>query len=262
MTPRLMSASAALALVCLLGACGRGYVPVAMAPAVLPNGDGYGRTTLPPDATLTIEPERVIAGQTAILTWTSENADSGWLQPGPGRVEPRGRLEIRPERDTSYALTVQGAGGEKTVSARVFVISSDPLGRDRRGVDSTDLLPPFDEAVRSMLQDVYFDYDADGLKPEQQQALDANALVLMDLFEDYPTGRVLVEGHCDERGLGEYNLALGDRRAHASYEYLVARGVPASRLRTVSYGEEKPQCFEAAESCWSLNRRAHFEAGR
>lgn len=258
MTPRFRSAGTALALVCLLGACGSKYSPVPLAPSVLPGNDAYSNSNLPPKAILTIEPERIIAGEKAILSWSSENADTAWLEPG-GRVDTQGRMEIRPERDTSYSLTVQGPAGETSVSARVFVVPADPLGRERRGVESTDLLPPFEEAVRTMLQDVYFDYDASALKPEQITALDADALVLMDLFEEYPTGRVMVEGHCDERGSSEYNLALGDRRAHTAYEYLVSRGVPAARLQTVSFGKEKPQCYEQAESCWSLNRRAHFE---
>ena len=261
MTPRFLSAAVALAFAFLMGACGSKYAPVA--PAVLPSdGAGSGLYGRAPEATLTVEPERIIAGETAILTWTSTGADTAWLQPGPGKVEPNGRLEIRPDRDTSYSLTVQGDGGETTASARVFVMPSDPLGgagRNNGGVQSADLLPPFSEAVRTMLQDIYFDYDADALDSDQQRALDANALVLMDLFEEYPTGRVMIEGHCDERGSSEYNLALGDRRSRTAYDYLVARGVPQSRLQTVSMGKEKPQCFEQAESCWSQNRRAHFE---
>jgi peptidoglycan-associated lipoprotein len=69
---------------------------------------------------------------------------------------------------------------------------------------------------------------------------------------------VLIEGHCDERGTAAYNLALGDRRANAAKEYLVSLGIDASRLRTVSYGKERPFCTESTESCWQKNRRAHL----
>ena len=70
--------------------------------------------------------------------------------------------------------------------------------------------------------------------------------------------QVLIEGHCDERGTAAYNLALGDRRANAAKEYLVSLGIDASRLRTVSYGKERPFCTENDESCWQKNRRAHL----
>ena len=73
---------------------------------------------------------------------------------------------------------------------------------------------------------------------------------------------MLIEGHCDERGTGEYNLALGDRRATAARDFLVNLGVPASKLSTVSYGEERPQCREQDESCYQRNRRAHFSPAR
>ena len=117
------------------------------------------------------------------------------------------------------------------------------------------------DALRAM-DDVYFAYDADGLQPAQQEQLDINAEILLGLFAEYRQGVVMIEGHCDERGSSEYNLALGDRRAQRVYDYLVSRGVPAARMQTVSYGREKPQCLESAESCWSMNRRAHFAAGR
>ena len=71
-----------------------------------------------------------------------------------------------------------------------------------------------------------------------------------------------MEGHCDERGSAEYNIGLGDRRSSSAKEFLVSLGVPADRLKTISYGKERPQCTESSESCWQKNRRAHFSPGQ
>jgi peptidoglycan-associated lipoprotein len=106
------------------------------------------------------------------------------------------------------------------------------------------------------LRDVFFDFDRYALKPEGARTLDAS----IEWLKANPSALVLIEGHCDERGTNAYNLALGERRAKAAHEYLVARGVAATRIQTISYGEERPDCTERNESCWSRNRRAHFLA--
>ncbi|NWF99354.1 MAG: peptidoglycan-associated lipoprotein Pal [Thermoanaerobaculaceae bacterium] len=104
------------------------------------------------------------------------------------------------------------------------------------------------------LADVYFDTNKHELRPDARQALAANASWL----RAHRTVRILVEGHCDERNTEEYNLALGWRRAHAVKDYLVSLGVEASRIETLSLGEEKPFATCHEESCWWQNRRAHF----
>ena len=106
------------------------------------------------------------------------------------------------------------------------------------------------------LRDVFFDFDRYALKPEAAKTLDAS----IEWLKANPSALVLVEGHCDERGTNAYNLVLGERRAKAAHEYLVARGVAATRIQTISYGEERPACTERNEACWSRNRRAHFLA--
>jgi len=106
----------------------------------------------------------------------------------------------------------------------------------------------------SPLKPVFFEYDAAELSTEAQQALDANAAVL----KQHPTWVVTIEGHCDERGTAEYNLALGERRAVTARTYLVSLGLPADRLRTVSYGKEFPFDPGHTEAAWLKNRRAHF----
>jgi len=105
-------------------------------------------------------------------------------------------------------------------------------------------------------EEIHFDFDKYVLTPQAMMILDDKAAYL----REHSGVRVLVEGHCDERGSNEYNLALGDRRANSAKNYLVKSGVAASRITTISYGEEQPLCMQQNESCWSRNRRGHFSA--
>jgi peptidoglycan-associated lipoprotein len=106
----------------------------------------------------------------------------------------------------------------------------------------------------SPLKDVYFDFDQYDLSADARTVLRANA----DWLKTNSGARVEIEGHCDERGTNEYNLALGAKRAQSAREYLTSLGVAPGRLSTISYGEEIPVCKEQAESCWRQNRRARF----
>ncbi len=106
----------------------------------------------------------------------------------------------------------------------------------------------------SPLQAVFFEFDADELTSGARGGLEANVTIL----KKYPTWLVTIEGHCDERGTAEYNLALGERRAVAAKSYLISMGIPAERFRTVSYGKEFPFDPGHDESAWARNRRAHF----
>jgi peptidoglycan-associated lipoprotein len=106
---------------------------------------------------------------------------------------------------------------------------------------------------RGLLVDVYFDYDRAELSPESRDQLTRNARFL----NEDPRFSLTLEGHCDERGTVEYNLALGERRAQSAKSYIVSLGVSPSRLTTISYGEERQVCEETEESCWRLNRRVH-----
>jgi peptidoglycan-associated lipoprotein len=118
-------------------------------------------------------------------------------------------------------------------------------------VDITDLF-------RRNVQDILFDYDKADIRPDQVSRLQGNAAFL----RDHPEVRFTVEGHCDERGSEEYNLGLGDRRANAVREYLVSQGLPAGRVNTVSFGEERPACRDQSEDCFQRNRRAGFTLNR
>ncbi|MFQ3573550.1 MAG: peptidoglycan-associated lipoprotein Pal [Thermodesulfovibrionales bacterium] len=108
--------------------------------------------------------------------------------------------------------------------------------------------------LQSKIKDIYFDFDRydirDDAKPILRQVADA-------LISNKKI-KVVIEGHCDERGTREYNLGLGEKRANAAKQYLISLGLPSSRVETVSYGKEKPQCQDKTEECWAKNRRAHF----
>jgi peptidoglycan-associated lipoprotein len=116
------------------------------------------------------------------------------------------------------------------------------------------------EDYLNKLLDAYFDYDKADLRTDARTALNNNSSELRSLLKEFPNTKFVVEGNCDERGSAEYNLALGDRRAKAAQEFLVQIGVPAERLATISYGQERPVCTDHDENCWQKNRRAHLSA--
>jgi len=104
------------------------------------------------------------------------------------------------------------------------------------------------------LPDIHFDFDKFTIRADAAKTLRTSA----EWLKGNPNQALLIEGHCDERGTEAYNLALGDRRAKAAMDFLVALGVPAARISVVSYGEQRPECSEKTEECWRRNRRAHF----
>ena len=108
------------------------------------------------------------------------------------------------------------------------------------------------------IQDAYFDYDKHTLRPDAETSLQSDAKTLSDIIRQYPEFKLTVEGHCDERGSDEYNIALGDARAKQASQYLATLGLPGNQLQTVSYGKEKPVCTDHDEACWQKNRRAHL----
>jgi len=131
--------------------------------------------------------------------------------------------------------------------AETPVVTAPPVVEDPMATRSIDELNR-----ESPMQIVYFGYDSAEVSAEGRAALDANAAVL----KKYPAWTVTIEGHCDERGTIEYNIALGERRAQAVIDYLVSLGVPKERLENVSYGKEVPVCTQSNEACWQQNRRA------
>jgi peptidoglycan-associated lipoprotein len=110
------------------------------------------------------------------------------------------------------------------------------------------------------LEDALFDYDKSTIRQDASTVLKADVTVIRDILASYPSQKLQIEGHCDERGSDEYNVALGDRRARAVQEFLVSMGVPNAQLTLISFGKERPVCTDGTEACWQKNRRAHVTA--
>lgn len=206
----------------------------------------------------TAEPSRIDRGQSSTLQWSVSNATDMSIDRGIGAVQSQGQRQVFPADTTTYTLTVRGPGGSDTRSATVTVAAPavpPPPVVSTPKLSSTEML-------NQQGQDAFFDYDKSDIRPDARDALTRDATLLKQIFSQDPAFTVVVEGHCDERGSAEYNLALGDRRATAAKEYLVQLGVAADRLKTISYGKERPQCTDANEACWQRNRRAHLSPGQ
>jgi peptidoglycan-associated lipoprotein len=125
-------------------------------------------------------------------------------------------------------------------------------------------LTPQDRATLNQslarLEDALFDYDKSTIRSDASVALKDDVTVIRDILANYPSQKLLIEGHADERGSEEYNLALGDKRARAVEEFLTSMSVPANQLTIISYGKERPVCTDQSENCWQRNRRAHVTA--
>jgi peptidoglycan-associated lipoprotein len=198
---------------------------------------------------LTASPDTIERGQSTTLTWQTTNATDVTL--GPNKVEPNGSATVSPTESTTFQLTAKGPGGTKDATARVTVTAPPPPPPPQPTVTDQEL---FNQNVK----DVFFDFDSYNLRPDAQAAIQQD----VQFLKEHPSITFTIEGHCDERGSTEYNLALGDNRANAVKNALVQDGISADRIRTISYGKEKPFCTESNEQCWQENRRAHFVYGK
>ena len=207
----------------------------------------------------TAEPSTIERGQSSTLSWSISNATDMSISSGIGAVQSQGQRQVFPTNTTTYTLTARGPGGNDSRSVTVTVSSAPPPPPPPAPrpptLDSGTLL-------QRESQDAFFDYDKSDIRPDARDALTKDAGLLKQIFAQDPNFSVVVEGHCDERGSAEYNLALGDRRSAAAKDMLVQLGVSGDRIRTISYGKERPQCTDANESCWQKNRRAHLSAGQ
>lgn len=206
-------------------------------------------------ASFTAEPSSIERGQSATLRWETQNVTEASIDNGVGTVPPNGSRQVFPANTTTYTLTVKGPGGTTSRTATI-----DVTERPAPPPPPPPATPSLADLIAKHLQDAYFDYDKSDIREDARATLARNSDGLKQIFQTYPDAVITIEGHCDERGSAEYNLGLGDRRAAAAKEYLVQMGISADRLRTLSYGKERPQCTESNESCWQKNRRAHFSA--
>ncbi len=203
-----------------------------------------------PTVEIAASPSSVERGQQTTLTWKAQNADSVIIDGGVGNVSDSGSVVLTPRESATFTATAKGAGGEVRASTRVTVVAPKEVG----GVTSSDIRSIVDAIRDGRIKDIFFDYDKADLGAESRTILEQNAR----WFRQFPGAKLVVEGHCDERGTEEYNLALGDRRAQATKEYLVELGVAPEQLETISLGEEQPFSPGHDETSYSQNRRAHF----
>ncbi len=197
-----------------------------------------------PTAALAANPDVIQRGQSTELTWQTGNANEVTIA-GLGTVPPSGSRMVSPSESTTYTLAAKGPGGTKDVSARVTV--NAPIAKATPS-------PTDEELFSKNVKDVFFDYDKSAIRPDQTPTVQNDAVFLAQ----HPSIKVLVEGHCDDRGSEEYNIALGTNRAESVKQALVQQGISAERIKTISYGKEKPFCTQDNEQCWQQNRVDHF----
>jgi peptidoglycan-associated lipoprotein len=204
-----------------------------------------------PTASIHVSPQAINPGQSATLSWSTTNATSASIA-GMGAVGLNGSQAVSPSSSTTYTLTAQGAGGNAEATARITVNPPPPPPPVVAPSMTDEQL--FDQNVH----DVFFDYDKYNLRSEDASVVQQDAAFLTQ----HPSMKVVIGGHCDERGSAEYNIALGQNRAESLQKALVSDGVAASRIRVISYGKEKPFCTESNEQCWQQNRRDHVTLDR
>jgi peptidoglycan-associated lipoprotein len=227
----------ALGAVMTLGACKKKVAPPPPPPPPPPAA---------PTASLSANPNTIDKGQSTTLTWETSNATDISID-GIGAVQASGSQSVTPGDSTTYHLIAKGAGGTQEATARVTVNAPPPPPPPPPSLTEEQM---FSQNVK----DIYFDYDKYDVRMGEQSSLQGDISFLMQ----HPGIKFTIEGHCDERGSTEYNLALGDNRANSVKTALIQGGIAADRIHTISYGKERPFCTESNEECWQQNRRGHF----
>jgi len=227
-----------LGAVMMLGACKKKAAPPPPPPPPPPPA---------PTASISVSPASIQAGQSASLTWQTTNATDVSID-GIGAVQPNGSQSVSPTDSMTYHLVAKGSGGTQEATTRLTV-TQPPPPPPPPAPTVTD-----EDLFNQNIKDIYFDYDKSDIRADQRASIQADMMFLTQ----HPNMSFTIEGHCDERGSTEYNLALGDKRASAVKNELTTAGISASRIKTISYGKEKPFCTESNEACWQQNRRGHF----
>lgn len=200
----------------------------------------------------TAEPSTIVRGEASTLKWNVSNAMEVTIDNGIGTVSGSGSRQVFPSATTTYRMTAKGDGGD-AISAVTVTVTTPPPPPPPPPAKTASLTERMDQ-----VQDVFFDYDKSEVREDARATLQRDVDIIKGILNDFPSVVISLEGHCDERGSAEYNIGLGDRRAAGVKEFLVQMGLPADRVKTVSYGKEKPFCTDSNEECWQKNRRAHF----
>ncbi|MGA9527953.1 MAG: peptidoglycan-associated lipoprotein Pal [Terriglobales bacterium] len=227
-----------LCTIMFLGACAKKVAPPP--PPAPPAAEA-------PTASLAASPNTINPGDSTTLTWQTTNANDVSID-GIGKVDTSGSRQVTPAASTTYHLVAKGAGGTQDATARVTV-SAPPPAEQATTANLTE-----QELFAQNVKDIYFDYDKADIRSSDQSTIQGD----VQFLQQHPGIHITVEGYCDERGSTEYNLALGTSRADSVKSALVQAGVSGDRIKTYSYGKEKPFCTESTESCWQQNRRAHL----
>ena len=240
-----LPAGACLAVAIILAGCHKKVVapppPPPPPPAPIPA----------PTATIRVDPSAITLGQSATLVWQTANATSASID-GIGTVPVNGMQAVTPSTSTSFTITAKGPGGTVEATTRITINVPPPPPPPPPPSMTEEQL--FDQNVH----DVFFDYDKADLRAQDQSVATQDAQFLLQ----HPDMKIVIGGHCDERGSAEYNIALGQNRANSLQKALEDQGLPASRIRVVSYGKEKPFCSESNEECYQQNRRDHLTLDR
>ena len=231
---------AALSLLLAVAGCHKKPKPVPAPPPPPPPS---------PTASISANPATITAGQSTQLTWQTDNATDVSIE-AIGKVQASGSQTVTPTDSTTYRLTATGPGGTQDATTRVTVTRPQPVQQTQEAPPSLTDQQLFEQNIK----DAYFDYDSYEVRPSDAATLQADAQFL----NQHPNWKILIEGHCDDRGSTEYNMALGDSRSQSAKQALISAGVAANRINTVSFGKEKPFCTESNEQCWQENRRAHL----
>jgi peptidoglycan-associated lipoprotein len=226
-----------LSAILLLGACHKKSVPAPTTPPAPPPAK--------PTATLSVSPTNVQQGQSVQLVWNTKNATDVTID-SLGAVAATGTQSLVPSASKTYMLTAKGPGGTVQEIARVTVTVPLP--------PPVAAGPSEQEMFQRNIKDIYFNYDRYDVRAEDAAALKTD----VDFLTAHPSYKIVISGHCDERGSEDYNMALGSNRADGVRDQLVKLGIASNRIKTISYGKEKSFCEEQNEKCWQQNRRAHF----
>jgi peptidoglycan-associated lipoprotein len=255
----------AMGLILITSSCGGKKAPIpppppGPEPAATTSGGAPAIPGRPVIAEFAVEPTTIERGQSAVLRWNVTGSNNVAINNGIGTVPASGNRRIQPDNTTTFVMTATGRAGDTTATATVTV--TGPAAPPPPKPTTNRSAGTLESRVQGDLRDALFDYDSNNIRDDARAALTSDANALKQIMLDFPTAVINVEGHCDERGSAEFNLGLGDRRASSARDFLIQLGVPGDRLKTISYGKERPVCTEGDESCWQRNRRAHFSVGQ
>lgn len=237
---RNLTQSTILAVICTLVLAGcRHNVTTAKAPQAPP------AQVERPVASLSVNPATVERGQSAQLTWNTQNAATVTID-GIGPVDSTGSRTITPNETTTYRLSAKSSAGTAEATASVSVHA--PVAKAAPQLTEEQLFA-------QNIKDIFFNYDKAEINSNEKSVLSGN----LDFLAKHTALKIVIEGHCDERGSEEYNMSLGESRAEQVKAALLQGGIGADRIKIISFGKEKPFCASAEnEACWQQNRRAHF----